>query len=96
MAILRLYTGADGKSHFEEIDLVFEPCDDRSEYAVVHAASGIVMRRFHPQRPNPWHNAPGRTTFSLPKTSRVRAISPVRWATNPGYRSLSHCHRERG
>ncbi|GIX49315.1 MAG: hypothetical protein KatS3mg131_3526 [Candidatus Tectimicrobiota bacterium] len=60
MAILRLYTGADGQSHFEDIEPVFEPRGDQSDYAVVHAASGIVARRFHAQRTNPWHNAPGR------------------------------------
>jgi hypothetical protein len=60
MAIIRIYTGADGKSHFEDVELVFEPRNDQSEHAVVHADSGIVARRFDPKRSNPWHNAPGR------------------------------------
>jgi len=66
MAIIRIYTGADGQSHFEDVELVFEPRHDQSEHAVVHAASGIVARRFDPERSNPWHNAPGRVcVFTL-------------------------------
>jgi quercetin dioxygenase-like cupin family protein len=60
MAIIRIYTGADGQSHFEDIEPAFEPRQDQSEHAVLHAESGTVIRRFDPQRTNPWHNAPGR------------------------------------
>lgn len=66
MAIIRIFTGPDGKSHFEDIEPVFEPQEDQSENAVVHAESGIVMRRFDPKRSNPWHHAPGRAcVFTL-------------------------------
>jgi quercetin dioxygenase-like cupin family protein len=66
MAIIRIYTGADGKSHFEDIEPTFEPGGDLSEHAVVHAEGGIVARRFDPKRSNPWHNAPGRVcVFNL-------------------------------
>lgn len=66
MAIIRIFTGTDGTSHFEDIEPVFEPGDDQSEYAVVHAESGIMARRFDPRRSNPWHNAPGRVcVFTL-------------------------------
>lgn len=60
MSIIRLYTGSDGKSHFEDIEPKFTPQADRSETAVVHAGAGIVIRRFDPARSNPWHPAPGR------------------------------------
>jgi quercetin dioxygenase-like cupin family protein len=66
MTIIRIYTGADGQSHFEDIEPVFEPREDMSEHAEVHAASGIVARRFQPTRSNPWHNAPGQVcVFTL-------------------------------
>ena len=66
MAIIRLYTGPDGKSHFEEIRPTYVPRGDQSESAVVHEAGGIVIRRFDPARSNPWHNAPGRVcVFTL-------------------------------
>jgi quercetin dioxygenase-like cupin family protein len=66
MAIIRIYTGADGKSHFEDLEPAFEPRADQSEHAVLHAGGGIVIRRFDPARANPWHNAPGRVcVFTL-------------------------------
>ncbi len=66
MAIIRLYTGADQRSHFEEIEPHFEPRGDRSEFAELVPGSGILVRRFEPNRTNPWHHAPGRyAVFSL-------------------------------
>lgn len=66
MAIIRIYTGPDGKSHFEDVPLTFTPCEDQSEHAVVHAESGIIARRFATTRSNPWHPAPGRVcVFNL-------------------------------
>jgi quercetin dioxygenase-like cupin family protein len=66
MAIIRIFTGTDSKSHFEEIEPAFEPVDETTEHAVVHAESGTVARRFDPKRSNPWHNAPGRVcVFTL-------------------------------
>lgn len=59
MAIVRLYAGADGRSHFEEITPRFEPRGDQSETADLIHASGIVIRRFGATRSNPWHHAPG-------------------------------------
>lgn len=60
MTIVRIYTGPDGKSHFEDIEPVFTPRGDRSEQADALAGRGIVIRRFEATRSNPWHNAPGR------------------------------------
>ena len=59
MAIIRLYTGKDGQSHFEEVPLKFEARNDRSETAELIPGSGIIVRRFEPTRSNPWHTAPG-------------------------------------
>ena len=66
MAIIRVYAGADGKSHFEEIKPSFAPRGDQSESAELIPGSGIVIRRFEPTRSNPWHHAPGRyAVFTL-------------------------------
>ena len=59
MAIIRLYTGKDGQSHFEEVPLKFEARNDRSETAELIPGSGIIVRRFEARRTNPWHHAPG-------------------------------------
>ena len=45
MAIIRIYSGTDGKSHFEEITPRFAARGDRSESAELIPGSGIVVRR---------------------------------------------------
>ena len=60
MAIVRVYTGPDGQSHFEDIQPTLEPRGDRSDGGTVYEAGGIVIRRFDPSRSNAWHHAPGR------------------------------------
>jgi quercetin dioxygenase-like cupin family protein len=66
MAIIRVYAGPDGQSHFEDVALRFESRGDRSETAELIPGSGIVVRRFEPERSNPWHHAPGRyAVFTL-------------------------------
>jgi quercetin dioxygenase-like cupin family protein len=66
MAIIRIHTGSDGKSHFQEIVPKFEPRSDKSETAELIPGSGIVIRRFEATRSNPWHHAPGRyAVFTL-------------------------------
>jgi quercetin dioxygenase-like cupin family protein len=66
MAIIRIHTGSDGKSHFEEIVPKLESRGDKSETAELIPGSGIVVRRFEATRSNPWHHAPGRyAVFTL-------------------------------
>jgi quercetin dioxygenase-like cupin family protein len=66
VAIFRVFTGDDGRSHFEDIEPRFEPLGDGSEAAELVAGSGILVRRFAPERVNPWHHAPGRyAVFTL-------------------------------
>ena len=55
MAIIRVYAGMDGKSHFEEITPKLEPRGDKSASAELIPGSGIIIRRFEPDRSNPWH-----------------------------------------
>ena len=66
MAIIRIFTGNDGRSHFEDIEPRFERLPDKSERAELIPGSGIVIRRFDGDRSNPWHHAPGRAAvFTL-------------------------------
>jgi quercetin dioxygenase-like cupin family protein len=66
MAIIRLYAGLDGRSHFESVEPRFESRGDKAESAELIPGSGIVIRRFEPKRSNPWHHAPGRAAvFTL-------------------------------
>ena len=66
MAIIRIYTGSDGKSHFEDLTPNLAPRGDQSETAELLPGSGIIVRRFDPKRTNPWHHAPPRAAvFTL-------------------------------
>ena len=66
MTIIRLYAGADGASHFEDIEPELQAAGDRSSSAELIASSGILVRRFDPDRINDWHHAPGRyAVFTL-------------------------------
>jgi quercetin dioxygenase-like cupin family protein len=63
---VRLFAGADGQSHFEDVSLSFTDPGDQSEVAELIPGSGILVRRFEAVRTNPWHHAPGRyAVFTL-------------------------------
>ena len=55
MAIFRLYSGDDGASHMEELDLASSP-----DLTNLHNAQGVVFRAAPPGRFSDWHNAPRR------------------------------------
>ena len=55
MASIRLYTGEDGKSHIEEIDVSSHP-----ELTQLHGAKGIVFRAMETGFFSDWHVAPRR------------------------------------
>ena len=55
MSIHRLYTGDDGESHMEEIDLA-----DHPDLTRLQAATGIVFRSYPPDYFSDFHTAPRR------------------------------------
>lgn len=55
MGIFRLYTGNDGESHMEELDLASHP-----ELATLRNATGVVFRSTPPGTFSDWHTAPRR------------------------------------
>ena len=56
MALVRCYTGTDGQSHFEDLDLL--PSD--IERSIEQTASSITFTRSPNGRFSDWHNAPRR------------------------------------
>ena len=54
--IVRLYTGDDGQSHFEEVTLP----DDEPQSVDLNASLGLTFRRGPVGRFSDWHNAPRR------------------------------------
>ena len=55
MSISRLYTGDDGQSHIEELDLASHP-----ELTTLLASTGIVFRSTAAGTFSDWHNGPRR------------------------------------
>ena len=59
MKIVRLYTGADNESHFEDIDM--DLCfDGRVETSALLPASGIIFRSAPPSHSSDYHPVPKR------------------------------------
>ena len=60
MKVTRMYTGPDGESHFEDIDIPLgdsEAADRRSELI---KTTGIIFRETSGEYDLDWHNAPQR------------------------------------
>ncbi len=57
MKIVRIYTGNDGESHFEEIEMEFGPMGT-TETTQLQAATGIAFRRAPVGHVQDWHIAP--------------------------------------
>ena len=57
--IVRLYTGPDGQSHFEEVSPTFAP-DAGQERSSLQATDGVSFARAQPGYFSDWHNAPRR------------------------------------
>jgi len=55
MGIFRLYSGDDGESHMEELDLASHP-----ELTALRSAKGVVFRSTPPGSFSYWHTAPRR------------------------------------
>ena len=58
--VVRLYTGDDGQSHFEDISLDFQPHLPLSERTLPQAAESILFARHMPGYFMDWHDAPRR------------------------------------
>lgn len=55
MAFFRLYSGNDGESHIEELDLASQP-----DLTSLHGAKGVVFRSVEAGYFSDWHTAPRR------------------------------------
>ena len=86
MAIVRLYQGEDGRSHFEDIEPELEPLEEgwpQDARAVIHG--GIVVQRFDPERSNPWHHAPGQVAvFTLTGSVEIEVGNGDKRVIGPG------------
>ncbi|GAA5522686.1 hypothetical protein LQ318_13095 [Aliifodinibius salicampi] len=60
MKITRLYTGEDGESQFEDIEIALEDAGDIGVLSELEEATGIIFRETGPKYDYDWHNAPRR------------------------------------
>ncbi len=67
MKITRLYTGADGESHFEDIDIPFKGRGETDSRSDILPATGIFFRATSGEFKLDWHNAPRRQYVILLK-----------------------------
>ncbi len=60
MRITRLYTGNDGESHFEDMDIPFKDFDAGEKRSDTVKATGIIFRETAADFNYEWHHAPCR------------------------------------
>ena len=60
MKVTRLYTGPDGESHFEDIDIPLEDNGGISRRSEIMKATGIIFIEVDSVKQADWHNAPRR------------------------------------
>ncbi len=60
MKVTRLFTGSDGKSHFEDMDILLEDRGDIGHLSDMIQATGVIFRETQGDYNYDWHNAPQR------------------------------------
>lgn len=60
MKATRLYTGSDGRSHFEDIDISLKATTISEMQSEIISATGIIFRETTSQFDQDFHNAPRR------------------------------------
>ena len=60
MRITRLYTGTDGESHFEDLDIPLHPGGPIGDLSRTFKATGVIFRETPADYDYSWHNAPCR------------------------------------
>jgi len=58
--ILRLYSGNDGESHFEDVEIALPEAGAAGLLSALSPATGIIFRETDPGYDYDWHNAPRR------------------------------------
>lgn len=60
MRILRVYTGDDGESHFEDVEIALTSRSDVGQLSELVRATGIIFRQTDARYALDFHNAPRR------------------------------------
>jgi hypothetical protein len=85
MDVLRLYTGEDGESHFEDIEIALDDCGSIGKLSKKMNATGIVLRETPADYDYDWHNAPQRQfIIMLDAGVEITVASGETRVMNPG------------
>ena len=60
MKFVRIFTGTDGQSHFEDLGFEFAPRGDATLTTPLQGATEVFFRRARANYVNDWHQAPER------------------------------------
>jgi quercetin dioxygenase-like cupin family protein len=83
--IIRLYTGKDGQTHIEELDLATHP-----ELTSLQNTKGIVFRTTKPGHFSDWHNAPRRQfVITLAGEVEIGLADGTKHRYGPGHVTLA-------
>jgi hypothetical protein len=83
--IIRLYTGADGRSHIEELDPATQP-----DLTKLQATKGIVFRTTEAGHFHDWHNAPRRQwVITLEGEGEIGLEDGTIYRFGPGHATLA-------
>ncbi|OGO36961.1 MAG: hypothetical protein A2147_09805 [Chloroflexi bacterium RBG_16_57_8] len=85
MKATRLYTGTDGESHFEDIDIPLTQGDPGELRSEKFNAAGIIFRETAGSFDLNWHNAPARQyVFTLRGRAEITVGDGTRRQFGPG------------
>ena len=71
MHVTRIFTGGDGESHFEDLDIPLRDLGAVGAMSELIEATGLVLRETGPDYDLDWHNAPRRQFVVMLSGGRV-------------------------
>ena len=84
MQVIRLYTGDDGETHFEDLDLPYEAIAD-AQVTAMRVASGVQFRKSPSGSFVDWHTAPRRQyVITLEGQAEIGIGDGTKRLFNPG------------
>jgi hypothetical protein len=75
LKVTRLYTGKDGNSHFEDLDIPLDIIDGAQRYSKTFSATGMILRETEGSYDLDFHPAP-RRQFVINLEGKVELIVP--------------------
>ena len=86
ISVTRIFTGADGQTHAEEIDVKLLPGGSSSELSEMIKVTGLQFRRQAPNYFVDWHPAPQRQyVITLSGRGEIELVGGKKIALGPGH-----------